>query len=92
MHIINGDLIQWLICYPRKPVSCEVTTTVLTPTRITQRDQKSKRHRGLSRKRYSHYKFKKHNNVTSKENDHLDEVFRTGSRWKTKMKFFQLYY
>ena len=62
------------------------------PTRITQRDQKSKRHRGLSRKRYSHYKFKKHNNVTSKENDHLDEVFRTGSRWKTKMKFFQLYY
>ena len=33
-----------------------------------------------------------HNNVTSKENDHLDEVFRTGSRWKTKMKFFQLYY
>ena len=62
------------------------------PTRITQRDQKSKRHRGLSRKRYSHYKCKKHNNVTSKENDHLDEVFRTGSRWKTKMKFFQLYY
>ena len=62
------------------------------PTRITQRDQKSKKHRGLSRKRYSHYKFKKHNNVISKENDHLDEVFRTGSHWKTKMKFFQLYY
>ena len=43
------------------------------------------------RKGYSHYKYKKHNNVTSKEIDHLDEVFRTGSRWKTKMKFFQLY-
>ena len=32
MHIINGDLIQWLIYYPRKPVSCEVTTTVLNQT------------------------------------------------------------
>ena len=32
MHIINGDLIQWLICYPRKPISCEVATTVLNQT------------------------------------------------------------
>ena len=45
------------------------------PTRISQRDQKSKRHRGLSRKRYSHYKYKKHNsqvmttNITTKVPD-----------------------
>ena len=62
------------------------------PTRITQREQTSKIHRGMSRKRYSHYKYKKLYNVTSQENDHFDEVFRTGSRWKTNMKCFQLYY
>ena len=61
------------------------------PTRITQRAQTSKRHRNLSRKRYSQYKYKKHN-VISQINDHSEEVFRTGSPWKNKMKFFQLYY
>ena len=62
------------------------------PTRITLRDQTSKRHRGLPRKRYSQYKHKKYNNVMSQKNGHPDEVFRTGSCWKTKMKFFQLYF
>ena len=62
------------------------------PTRITLRDQTSKRHRGLPKKRYSQYKHKKYSNVASQKNGHPDEVFRTGSCWKTKMKFFQIYY
>ena len=92
-HQYNSTPINTINLYVNNNDSAEgsLSQNCPIPTRITQRDQKSKRYRGLSRKRYSHYKFKKHN-VTSKENDHLDEVFRTGSRWKTKMKFFQLYY
>ena len=80
-HINNKDSVEGLVRQ-----NCPI------PTRITLRDQTSKRHRGLPRKRYSQYKHKKYNNVISQKNGPPDEVFRTGSCWETKMKFFQLYF
>ena len=80
-HVNNKDSVEGLVRQ-----NCPI------PKRITLRDQTSKRHRGLPRKRYSQYKHKKYNNVISQKNGHPDEVFRTGSCWKTKMKFFQLYF
>ena len=51
------------------------------PIRITQRDQKSKRHRGLSRKR-----------SVSHGNQQLDQDFRVHTRRRDKVKYFRYYY